>query len=174
MKRPSSFPSAGGAPEVSLVRERGDRDAQERQAPSVRHMHLALSSTSMKRPDRRHRHPARPSNSRPRHSRNRISSPPRLIWIYGDAMGVRVISPFATIKETAKILGVSPRRAKQLEKLINGTREIPVRTRNGLKEASAAFKFKKSASRSARNGSPNRPQTRRGTQKRAKKAKAAR
>jgi len=89
-------------------------------------------------------------------------------------MGVRITSPFATIEETAKILGVSPRRAKQLEKLVNGAREISARTRNGLKKASAGFKFKKSASRSARNESPNRPQTRRGTQKRAKKAKAAR
>lgn len=89
-------------------------------------------------------------------------------------MGVRIKSPFATIDETAKILGVSPRRAEQLEKLINGAREMSTRTRNGLKKASAGFKFRKSASRFARKRSANRPQTRRGTQKRAKKAKAAR
>jgi hypothetical protein len=96
------------------------------------------------------------------------------IWMYSDVMGVRIKSPFATIEETAKILGVSPRRAEQLEKLIDGARAISARTRDGIKKASAEFKLKKSASRSARNESPNRPQTRRGTQKRAKKAKAAR
>lgn len=98
------------------------------------------------------------------------------IWVYSVFMGVRIDSRFVTTEETAKILGVSRRRVRELTKLMDELatsghqRKISGRSRNGTKIAFVA----KSASRSAKNGSPNRSKTRRGTQKRGKKAKATR
>ena len=93
-------------------------------------------------------------------------------------MGVRIDSRFVTTDETAKILGVSHRRVRELKKLIEADkipatarRAISALTRKRMKKAFARFK---SDSRSAKNGSPNRSKTRRGTKKRGKKTKATR
>jgi len=103
------------------------------------------------------------------------------IRVYSDRMGVRINSRFVTTEETAKILGVPPRRVRELEKLMDANeaasghrRTISSRSRDGAKAASAAFKYKRSDSGSARNGSPNRSRTRRGTQKRGKKSNTTR
>ena len=97
--------------------------------------------------------------------------------MYSVVMGVRIDSRFVT-EETAKILGLSPRRVRELKKLMEANepgnrrpRTISGRSRNGMKAAFAAFK--KSDSRSARNGSPNRSKARRGTQRRGTKSKTA-
>jgi len=65
--------------------------------------------------------------------------------MYSDVVGVRITSPFATVEETAKILGVSRRRMRELARLVDG---------DG---------FKTAASRSLRNESSNKPKTRRKT-----------
>jgi hypothetical protein len=103
------------------------------------------------------------------------------MWVYSDGMGVRINSRFVTTEETAKILGVPPRRVRELKKLMDANeaagrhlRTISSRSRDGVKAPSVAFKFKRSDSGSARNGSPNRSKTRRGTQKRGKRSKIAR
>lgn len=70
--------------------------------------------------------------------------------MYSRAMGVRITSRVPTIEETAKSLGVPLRRVRELVKLVEGKRTA------------------------TKNESPKRPKTRRGTQRRGKKSKAAR